>query len=328
MAWENLKQRDLLDPLMKSHEAIEELDGINELIDWGRIEKHLSGIHDRRKGEKAFPPLMMFKILLLQSWYSLSDPKLEKQLARDLMFRRFIDLSLSEGVPDHSTIWRYRNKLAKEKLLEPLLKEINEQMSGKGLLVKKGEISIVDATVIEAKQSRVGKNSEGENTQDKEAGYNVKMGADGKRKNTYGYKAHINTDKDGFIKKVEYTAGNEHDSHSLEKLITGTEEEMYADKAYPSRKHDELLKEKGIRNCILKKGRRNRALTKREKEQNRIWSSIRSGVERVFGILKLHYGIRKASYLGIKRNKTSFMLTAIAYNIKRAFNIKAEMCLL
>jgi len=63
---------------------------------------------------------MMFKILLLQSWYSLSDPKLEKQLARDLMFRRFIDLSLSEGVPDHSTIWRFRNLLNKQSLLEPL----------------------------------------------------------------------------------------------------------------------------------------------------------------------------------------------------------------
>ena len=47
---------------------------------------------------------MMFKALLLQSWYGLSDPALEKQLARDLLFRRFIQLGLSEGVPDLTNI--------------------------------------------------------------------------------------------------------------------------------------------------------------------------------------------------------------------------------
>ena len=57
---------------------------------------------------------MMFKALLLQAWYGLSDPGLEKQLARDLLFRRFIDLSLSESVPDHSTFWRFRNLLEAE----------------------------------------------------------------------------------------------------------------------------------------------------------------------------------------------------------------------
>jgi IS5 family transposase len=62
----------------------------------------LSHIHSKRQGEKAWPPIMMFKALLLQSWYGLSDPALEKQLARDLLFRRFVDLSLSESVPDHS----------------------------------------------------------------------------------------------------------------------------------------------------------------------------------------------------------------------------------
>jgi IS5 family transposase len=63
----------------------------------------------------------MFKILILQAWYNLSDEALEKQIARDLMFRRFIDLSLSESVPDHSSIWRFRNLLNTESLLEPLL---------------------------------------------------------------------------------------------------------------------------------------------------------------------------------------------------------------
>jgi len=323
MAWKNLAQTDLSDALIQHHEALEELDGINELIDWRLIEAKLSAIHAKKRGEQAWPPLMMFKILLLQSWYSLSDPKLEKQLARDLMFRRFIDLSLSEGVPDHSTIWRFRNLLNKESLLEPLLIEINEQLAEQDLFIKMGEISIIDATVIEANQSRPRKNKAGENTQDPEADYNVKVAANGKKTATYGYKAHINTDEDGFIKTVDYTAGNEHDSLSMEKLLTLKEKELYADKAYASKKHDQLLKEKGIVNRILHKGKRNHPLSEKQKDQNKQWSSIRSTVERVFGVLKLHHGIRKARYLGLERNKTSFMLTAMAHNIKRGANIKS-----
>jgi IS5 family transposase len=57
---------------------------------------------------------------------------------------------------------------------------------------------IIDATVIEAKQSRKRKGRNGNNTQDPEADYNVKIAADGKRKTTYGYKMHANTDEDGF----------------------------------------------------------------------------------------------------------------------------------
>lgn len=250
---------------------------------------------------------------------------MEKQLARDLMFRRFIKLSLSESVPDHSTIWRFRNLLSKESRLEPLLVEINEQLAEQDLFIKTGEISIIDATVIEAHQSRPGKNKAGKNTQDPEAGYNVKVAANGKKTSTYGYKAHINTDEDGFIKTIDYTAGNKHDSLSMEKLLTDREKQLYADKAYASQKHDKLLTEKGIDNRILHKGKKNRPLSKEQKQQNKQWSSIRSTVERVFGVLKLHHGIRKARYLGLERNKASFMLTAMAYNIKRGANIRAEM---
>jgi transposase, IS5 family len=215
---------------------------------------------------------MQSKVLLLQSWYGLSDPKLEKQLARDLMFRRFINLSLSEGVPDHSTIWRFRNLLDKQSLLEPLLCEVNRQLSQQGLFVKAGETSIVDATVIEAKQSRPRKNAKGETAQDAEAGYNVKVAANGKKASTYGFKAHINADEDGFIKAVAYTPGNEHDSHSLEKLQTLRERELYADKAYASDKHDKMLGQRGIENRILHKAKRNQPLSELQKTQNRRWS--------------------------------------------------------
>jgi transposase, IS5 family len=298
MSWKNLAQTSLSDALVKHHEALEELDDIHQLIDWKPLEEQMSGIHAKKQGEQAWPPLLMFKALLLQSWYGLSDPGLEKQLARDLMFRRFINLSLSEGVPDHSTIWRFRNTLTQHGLLDSLLAEVNQQLSAKGLYIKTGEVSIVDATVIEAKQSRPRKGKDGENTQDSEAGYSVKVAANGKKTSTYGYKAHVNVDEDGFIKAIDYTPGNE---------------------------HDKFLAKRNTGNRILHKAKRNQPLSDRQKHQNRQWSSIRSTVERVFGDLKQHYGIGKARYLGLKRNQARFMLAAMAYNIKRGVAIQVEM---
>ena len=322
MTWKTTEQTTLADALLVQHSALEELDGVHDLVDWKRIEELLKDIHNKPRGEKAWPPLMMFKALLLQSWYGLSDPGLEKQLARDLLFRRFVGLSLSESIPDHSTLWRFRKKLEQAELLEALLSEINAQLSQKGLLIRSGEVSIIDASVIEAKQSRPNKGRDGNNTQDEEAAYNVKAGSDGKRKTTYGYKAHVNVDEDGFIKKSEFTAGNVHDSQAFESLLTGKEKEVYADSAYRSAEHDELLKGKRIRNRVLHRRYRNKPLTDSQKQENRLNSSTRSIVERVFGVLKLHYGMSKARYMGLDRNRTRFDLMCFAYNLKRGAAIQ------
>ena len=303
------------------HQALEERDGINELIDWSRIEALLVDIHNKRRGEQAWPPLMMFKALLRQSWYRLSCPALEKQLARDLLFRRFVDISISESVPEHSTLWRFRNLLEEEGLYQPLLDAINQQLSEQGLLIRSGEVSIIDASVIKAKNARPTKNKDGTNTEDKDADWNVKQGSDGKRKTPYGYKAHINVEEDGFIKTYEVTAGNVHDSQLFEELLTGTETEAYADSAYKNQAHDALLKEQGISNRLLKRGYRNRPLTEQEKRENRNNASTRTVVERVFGVLKLHPGMRKSRYLGLTRNKAWIGLISLAHNLKRGMTL-------
>ena len=140
--------------LVVEHKSLSELDDVHSIINWKEIETTLAGLYSSKRGVPAYPPLMMFKILILQAWYNLSDEALEKQIARDLMFRRFIDLSLSEAVPDHTTIWRFRNMLNTENLLEPLLEKINAHLERNNIIVSVGSINIIDATVIKAKQSR------------------------------------------------------------------------------------------------------------------------------------------------------------------------------
>lgn len=326
MAWKNLTQRSLADEMLVEHEALQELDAVDALIDWSRVEDILSGIHAKKRGALAWPPLMMFKALLLQSWYALSDPALERQLARDLLFRRFVDLDLSEPVPDHSSFWRFRQKLETEGLMEQLLQAVNEQLAEQNLYIKQGEVSIIDASVIKANQNRPNKNKNGENTQDPEADWNVKIASDGKRKSTYGYKAHINVDEDGFIKDTDFTAGNVHDSNCFTELLSGEEQAVYADSAYRSEAHDQWLEEQKIDNRILKRAYRNRALSKEDRHFNRIHAGTRSTVERVFGVLKQHYQMGKARYLGLARNQTRFLLMCVAHNLKRGRSIQQLSC--
>ena len=326
MAWKNLQQTTLVDAMLIEHEALKELDDVHELINWSRIESLLAELHSSRRGEKAWPPLLMFKALLLQSWYALSDPALEKQLARDLLFRRFIGLSISESVPDHSTLWRFRQLLEKQNLMTTLLNGINDQLAEQGLYIKAGEVSIIDASVIEAKQCRPHKREDGSSTQDPDADWNVKVASDGKRKSTYGYKVHINVDEEGLIKALAYTAGNVHDSNHFTTLLKGNESAAYADSAYQSEMHTDWLTTRGIENRLIKRAYRNRPLSQEDKVFNQTHTGVRSTVERVFGVLKQHYAMGKARYLGLGRNRTRVELMCVAHNIKRGLSIRQGQC--
>ena len=184
----------------------------------------------------------------------------------------------------------------------------------------------MDASVIKAQRNRPNKSVMGGNTQDPEAAYNVKTGSDGKKTSSYGFKAHINVDEDGFITSTDFTAGNVHDSRCFTNLLSGTESQVYADSAYASEKTDEWLAEREIENRVLERAYRNKPLTLTQKFNNKVKSLIRSTVERVFGVLKQHHGMAQARYLGKARNRMRFNLQCVAYNIKRGVNLQKEMC--
>lgn len=150
--------------------------------------------------------------------------------------------------------------------------------------------------MIEAKQSRKRKGKAGNNTQDAEAAYHVKLAAAGKRKTTYGFKLYANTDEDGFVKKMTDTPGNVHDAQAMDKRLDRSDTkacgEVYADSAYANQNNDAKLGKQN--NKILHRAYSNKPLTDQQKQDNKQRSSVRYIVERTFGLLKQYHGLAKA----------------------------------
>ena len=166
------------------HPALGALDGIESLINWPALELLLP----KGKGETGRPgyaAMTLFRALLLDLWHDLSDVKLEAQLARDLMFRKFCRLGLDQGVPQASTIGRFRVALERSGQLGVVLNEINGQLLQANVVLQEGRVAIVDATVIEAAQSGIRKG-------DPDAGSHVKVNAKGKVQAKWGFQAFVN----------------------------------------------------------------------------------------------------------------------------------------
>lgn len=149
--------------------------------------KLLDGIYGRDEGRPSYPLLTYVKLLLLQQWYGLSDPGLEEAVDDRLSFRRFAGLPLDESVPDHSTIWRFRQELAAHGLGEALFEEINRQLDARGLIVRQG--TLIDATLLQASVKPPSVKEGTVSKHDAEAGWTKKNG-----KSHFGYKAHVAVD--------------------------------------------------------------------------------------------------------------------------------------
>jgi len=286
----------------------------------------------------------MFKALLLQQWFNLSDRDLSEAIADRLSFQSFLGLSLTDPVPDDTTFCRFRQKLQEEGLLEELFLLLDAQFERLGILVKKG--SFIDATIVQAQRRPPSKetkeedgsvDSAGDGESTKEGDGKVSLTKNGKiyyktdlnarwtvkrGKPHYGYKVHINADESGIVRCVEITPANVHNSSKLRCLIDKEETEaIYADKAYDSQGIRSWCEQRGIKCYILHKGKRNKPLTEAEIQENKMLSKKRFRVEQVFGIAKSHYGLDRFPYVGLVRNKVKTFMVVMAMNLKRAFNI-------
>ena len=286
---------------------------IDKEIDWKPFEQRLSGVFHPTKGRPSHPPLLLFKALLLQQWYKLSDPGLEEALRDRISFQKFCGLSFSSEVPDETTICRFRGRLAKDGLGEELFGILNEQLEGKGLIIKRG--TLIDATLIEADRKRPikGNSSAG----DPDAAYALR----GKNIH-YGYKAHLAVDHGSeLIRGVEITPANVHDSAMFVRMICGDEKAIFADKAYYKESRKRTLRKYQLYCGILDKATRGNPLSNKQKRRNRRFSAVRHAVERIPAILKRHYKLFRVRYVGLLRNRAHFFLLAMAMNMKRMLNI-------
>lgn len=299
------------DWLIADHAALHALDDVEDVFDWPSFELSLSRLYPSAAGRPSHPLLMLFRILLLGHLYKItSDVQLESMLARDLLFRRFCGLSADQLPPSHDTISRFRRKLAEQKLWENMLENINAQLMRKGIMIREGQVSIMDATIMEAHQVQ------GE-TKDPQAGWCVKKNAKGKQTATYGYKMHANCDEDGFILRQKVTSGEVYDGNMRAALQTGEESQLYADSVYDSKEGRVDLAVRGIDNRVQRKGCRHKKLSQSDHDWNEEVGVTRAKIEHQFAEYKERYGLRRTRFMGLAMNTAHAGLAAIAHNLKK-----------
>lgn len=122
---------------------------LRDALDWKPLEKRLEALYvPSGPGRPAFPPLALFRVLLLQRWYQLSDPGVVEQLECNLRFLLFAGLTLEDAPPDDTTLVVFRRRLSEAGLDRWAFGYFTKEMEKKGLMVKEG--SLVDATMVQA----------------------------------------------------------------------------------------------------------------------------------------------------------------------------------
>jgi IS5 family transposase len=301
------------------------LQRVSELVDWSAVDALLSGLRSGAMGAPGYPSLALFKAMLLQQWYGLSDPGLEEALVDRLSFRHFLGLSLSEPVPDHSTLWRFREQLAKSGLAERAFALITAQIETSGFVLKRG--TLIDASLIRSAvnppappDSPLPPDADGrpaskliKSAHDPDAAWTKKDG-----KYAFGYKMHVAMDQGSrIIRRLAFTPANVNDTVPADALICGDEATVYADKAYDSAARRLRLKAMGIRDGIMSRHNRWHRLKPWAVRRNAVISHRRAPVEPLFALLKRVYGFTRARYCGLNRNATAFQLAATAINLQR-----------
>jgi len=325
-------EQDRLAKLSKQGDPLEKLDA---MMDWEIFRPLLKRCFKKEpKGPGGRPPfdyVLMFKILILQRLYNLSDAQMQFQMLDRLSFQRFLGQGLYATVPDEKTIWLFREVLSKRGMIEKLFALYSAHLQKLGLIENNG--SIIDASFVEVPRQR---NSREENQtikggeipddwkedpaklrqKDTEARWTKKN-----ELTYYGYKDHVKVDTQSkLIKNYEVTDATVHDSQVLPTLIEGTDAdtELHADSAYRSTQIEETLQKRGVRSKIHEKGNRNQPLTKTQMRSNRAKSRIRARVEHVFAhITNCMNGFRIRS-IGIRRARSSIGLINLTYNIVRS----------
>jgi len=275
---------------------LEEMDAV---VPWARLLALIEPYYPQGlSGRPPFALETMLRTYLMQQWFSLSDPAMEEAFFDTPLLREFAGLADNDRLPDESTILRFRHRLEKHKLTEELLKEVNEMLEQRGLLLKRG--TVVDATLIAAPSS----------TKNKDKARDPEMHSSQKGKQWYfGMKAHIGVDAhSGLVHTVRCTSGNEHDITQAHRLLHGQEKTVWADAGYQGVEKRPGADPNVTWHVAMRPGKRKalkqvgtamaEALDKAEK----LKASVRAKVEHQFRVIKRQFGYVKVRYRGLKKN--------------------------
>ncbi|HLC62788.1 MAG TPA: IS5 family transposase [Candidatus Nanoarchaeia archaeon] len=247
------------------------LEPISRLVDWEEFRKFFERVKNK-VGRPPYDPVLMVKVLVLQSWYGISDEEIEYQVADRISFQKF--LGFPNEIPDYSTIWRFREALAGDNIIDEIWDELHRQMEEKGIKTSKGVMQ--DAAFVVAAP---GKTNSGMNDRGKgQPSARNEDGSWGKKgsKSYFGYKKHIKTClKTGIIKTVGVTTASTADCN-LD--LANPDEVVYRDRGYSGK-----TKAKG--NATMKKASKNKKLSPKEWLRNKRIMRKKAPGERPFAVM-------------------------------------------
>jgi IS5 family transposase len=304
---------------------------------------------DRTKGGRPpYDAVLMFKVLVLQTLYTLSDDQSEYQVRDRLSFMRFLGLEMHDPVPDAKTIWLFREQLARVGAFDRLFARFDAALREKGYLAMGGQI--VDATVIEARRPRLtqdekdtlkgggvpGKWSPARRAQiDTEGRWTIKRGkkretppgSEGAQRRTqqpiavpvFGYKNHIDIDRHhGFVRRFTVTHAARHDGAQLGALLDrdNLASSVWADTAYRSKANLRLLDRRGFVAQFQRAKPRGRKMPAHIAQGNATRARVRACVEHVFAAEKRRFDLVVRT-IGLARATAKIALANLTYNFTR-----------
>jgi len=297
-------------------------------------------------GRPPFDPIMMFKILVIQSANNLSDERTEFLINDRLSFMRFLGLSLSDRVPDARTIWLFRERLTKAGAIRRLFDRFDAVLRASGYIAMSGQI--VDASLIAAPKQR---NTEDEKKaikegripdewkdkpaklrqKDRDARWTVKFSKAKERPDgtkppvdiaipTFGYQNHVSIDRGfGFIRRWMATDAAAYEGARLREGLldkTNTAGAVWADTGYKSAANEAYLAKNGFVSRIHRKKPKGRPMSETTRRANGLKSKVRSHVEHVFATQKDRMDLFIRT-IGIARARTKIGMANLVYNMKR-----------
>lgn len=281
---------------------------VNEIVDFSFIAELHNKLHTSERGRQPYDSTILFKGILLQQWFGLSDAELEELTYDRQSFREFLGITADSDIPDETTTCKFRKELMERGLDKQFFSEVEVQLKSNNVKVTKGKI--VDATMSEVPKGR--KREDGSTTRDEEASFTKKNG-----KTYHGYKGHFSTDTKGkFIQMVYTSTAKDHDSQHENKVLDGNEAAIFEDSAYVNKEKKKRFREEGKFYGVIERAGRGHPLSSSQKKRNRKLSSVRCRGEHPFAELKCRMKF-KLRYRGLRKADWQFQMAAAAYNLKR-----------